>query len=60
MLLLELHFRIIVRVRVKGLPRFRPSGVGLDLRVIVRVRVVGLLLELEFRVIVRVRVRGYC
>ena len=37
-------------------PPFRPMGVGLEFRVIVRVGVVGLLLELEFRVIVGVRI----
>ena len=58
--MIALGFVVIVRVGVKGPPRFRPLGVGLDFTVIVRVRVVGLLLELEFRVIVRVRVWGYC
>ena len=40
-LLLELDFGLIVRVRVKGTPRFRPWGSGLEVGVIVRVIIWG-------------------
>ena len=48
--MLELELGVTVRVRVKGPPRFRPLGGGLEFRPTVRVRVVALLLELELRI----------
>ena len=39
--MIELEFGVLVRVRVKGTPRFRPLGFGVKVGVIIRVKFWG-------------------